>query len=223
MAYHTRSRGRTDRKQVNRSLEVDGRCEGRELPVELLKFGLHHDPTVLREFHRVIKLVWHQRKVLQRWRDAVIKFLHKKDRTEYGNYRGISLITHASTVLLEIIATRLVGEGTAAGVPPAPFDDGYDAVRRLQEVGRKARVPLFLCCIDLQKAYGSVDRALLWQALARFGASPQIIEVIANSTMASELACGIMTADTRSSSKWDRGSVRDACFLRCCSSSSVLR
>ena len=37
-----------------------------ELPVELLKLGLNHDPTVLREFHRVIKLVWHQRKVPQR-------------------------------------------------------------------------------------------------------------------------------------------------------------
>ena len=28
VAYHTRSRGRTDRKQVNRSLEVDGKREG---------------------------------------------------------------------------------------------------------------------------------------------------------------------------------------------------
>ena len=34
-----------------------------ELPVELLKLGINHDPTVLREFHRVIKLVWHQREV----------------------------------------------------------------------------------------------------------------------------------------------------------------
>ena len=32
-----------------------------ELPVELLKLGINHDPTVLREFHRMIKRVWHQR------------------------------------------------------------------------------------------------------------------------------------------------------------------
>ena len=62
-----------------------------ELPVELLKLGINHDPTVLWEFHRMIKRVWHQREVPQRWRDAVIKVLHKKkDRTECGNYRGIS-------------------------------------------------------------------------------------------------------------------------------------
>ena len=65
-------------------------------------------------------------------------------------------------------------------VPPTPFDDGYMVftAQRLQELGRKARVPLFLCFIDLQKAYDSVDRTLLWQVLARFGTPPQMIEVI---------------------------------------------
>ena len=52
------------------------------------------------------------------------------------------------------------------------------AVRRLQGLGRKARAPLFLCFIDLQKAYDSVDRTLLWQVLARFGTPPQMIDVI---------------------------------------------
>ena len=56
----------------------------------------------------MIKLVWHQREISQRWRDAVIKFLHKKkDSTEYGNYRDISLVAHAGKVLLKIVATRL--------------------------------------------------------------------------------------------------------------------
>ena len=76
-----------------------------KLPVELLKLGINHDPTVLREFHRMIKRVWHQREVPQRWRDAVIKVLHKKkDKTEYGNYRGISFVAHAGKVLLKIVA-----------------------------------------------------------------------------------------------------------------------
>ena len=44
-------------------------------------------------------------------------------------------------------------------------------------MGRKARVPLFLCFIDLQKKpYDSVDRTLRWQVLARFGVSPQMID-----------------------------------------------
>ena len=79
-----------------------------ELPMELLKLGLHHDTTVLREFHRVITRVWRDGQVPQRWRDAVLKVLYKKkDRTDCGNYRGISLVAHAGKVFLKIVATRL--------------------------------------------------------------------------------------------------------------------
>ena len=42
-------------------------------------------------------------------------------------------------------------------------------VRRLQELGRPRKIPLYMCFIDLQKAYDSVDRELLWVVLARFG------------------------------------------------------
>ena len=36
------------------------------------------------------------------WKDAVIAVLHKKgDKTECGNYRGISLVSHAGKVLLK--------------------------------------------------------------------------------------------------------------------------
>ena len=49
-----------------------------ELPVKLLKLGINNDPTVLWVLHLVIKRVWHQREVPQRWRDAVIKVLHKR-------------------------------------------------------------------------------------------------------------------------------------------------
>ena len=57
--------------------------------------------TILRELHRITKLVWHGG-------HATIKVLHKKkDRTECGNYRGISLVAHAGKILLKVIAMRL--------------------------------------------------------------------------------------------------------------------
>ena len=54
-------------------------------------------------------------------------------------------------------------------------------VRRLQEIERKARVSLFMCLIDLQKAYDTVDRTLLWQVLTRIGVPTQMIAVIQQS------------------------------------------
>ena len=52
------------------------------------------------------------------------------------------------------------------------------AVRRLQELGREAHVPLCLCFIDLQKAYDFVDRSLLWQKPTRYGVPRRLIAVI---------------------------------------------
>ena len=83
----------------------------------------------------MIKRVWHQRDVPQRWRDAVIKVLHKrKDRTECGNYRGISLVAHAGKVSSQdrryetqcLLRDGELAAGRAVWVPPTPFDDGYD-------------------------------------------------------------------------------------------------
>ena len=51
-------------------------------------------------------------------------------------------------------------------------------VRRLQGIRRKAEMSLIVCFIDLQKAYDTVDRTLLWQVLTRIGVPPQMIAVI---------------------------------------------
>ena len=77
------------------------------LPVELLKLGLQQDRTILLEVYRLTTLIWREAKVPQQWKDAVITVLHKKgDKTECGNYRGISLVSHAGEVLLKGVVRR---------------------------------------------------------------------------------------------------------------------
>ena len=78
------------------------------LPAELLKLGLRQDRTILLELHRLTILIGCQGKVPQQWKYAVITVLHKKgDKTDCGNYRGISLVSHAGKVLLKVVARRL--------------------------------------------------------------------------------------------------------------------
>ena len=158
------------------------------LPAELLKFGLQQDRTILREVHRLTILIWRQGTVPQQWKDAVITVLHEKgDKTECGNYSGISLVSHAGKVLLKVVAGRLSAYCEAKGLlpeeqcgfrPDRSTTDMMFVVRRLQEVGRKAGVSLHMCFIDLQKAYDTVDRTLMWQVLTRIGVPPQMIAVI---------------------------------------------
>ena len=92
----------------------------------------------------------------QQRKDAIIMVLHrKKDRTECGNYRGISLIAHAGEILLKIIARRLSKYCERVGIlpeeqsgfrPNRSTTDMMVVIRRLQELAREKLIPL-LCMI----------------------------------------------------------------------------
>ena len=82
-----------------------------EVSVELFKITLNGDPALRRRLLDIAVRIWRGGEVLQQqWKDAIIMVFHKKkDRTECGNYRGISLVAHAGKILLlkKIIARRL--------------------------------------------------------------------------------------------------------------------
>ena len=46
------------------------------------------------------------------------------------------------------------------------------------DIGASTLKPLYMYFIDLTKAYDSLDRALLWTVLARFGVPQRMISVI---------------------------------------------
>ena len=104
------------------------------------------------------------------WKDGIIMVLHKKkDRTEYGNYRGSSLVAHAGKILLNIIARRLSEYCERVGILPEEQSDFRPnrsttdmmfVIRRLQKLARKKQIPLNVCLIHLIKAYDSIDRTL---------------------------------------------------------------
>ena len=144
--------------------------------VELLKIDEPAEPIVLQRFHAVFVEVWNGGEVPQQRKDATIKVLYKKsDRSNRNNYRGISLISHTGKMPLKIVANRLSDSCEAHGIlpdeqcgfRPERFTvDMLFVVRRLQEQERRRRIPLYMWFVDLQKAYNSVDRELLWKVLA---------------------------------------------------------
>ena len=87
--------------------------------------------------------------------------LHKKkDRTECGNYRGISLVAHAGKILLKSIARRLSEYCERVGIlpkeqsgfrPNRSTTDMMFVIRRLQELARKKRIPCMYALSTLPK------------------------------------------------------------------------
>ena len=166
--------------------------------------------------------MWRGGGVPQQWKDATIKVLHKKkDRTECGNHRGISLVAHAGKVLLKVIAGRLgdycergniLPEEQCGFRPQRLTVDMMFVIRRLQELALKKDTPLYMCFIDLTKAYDSVDRSLLWDVLVRFGVPPRMLAVIRQFHDAMQ-AC-VRLDDGACSDKFDVGQgLRQGCVL----------
>ena len=114
--------------------------------------------------------------------------LHKKsDRSDCNDFRGIPLVSHAGKVLLEIVANRLsdfceaqriIPEEQCGFRPARSTIDMLFTVRRLQELDRQRKIPLYLCFVEIQKAYDSVDRELLWKVLTRAGVPSVMIDAI---------------------------------------------
>ena len=148
--------------------------------VELFRITLSGDLALRWRLLDIVVRIWRGSEVpLQQWKYAIIMVLHKnKDRTECGNYRGISLVAHADKMLLKIIIRRLSEYCERVGILPEEQSgfrpnrfttDMMFVIRRFQELAaRKKRIPLYVCFIDLTKAYNSVDRTLLWTVIARF-------------------------------------------------------
>ena len=142
----------SETKNTLRSM-TNGKAMGPdELPAELLKLGLSDSShEILLAFHDIIVAVWMTGEIPQEWKDATIKVLHKKkDRTECGNYRGLSLVAHAGKVLLKIVANRLGDFCAEAGIlpeeqcgfrPQRSTTDTMFVVRRLQNWDGQATLP----------------------------------------------------------------------------------
>ena len=96
-------------------------------------------------------------------------------------------MSHAGKVLLKMIARRLSTYCESTGLLPEEqcgFRPGRSTVdmmftvRRLQELGRRRQIPLYMCFVDLKNACDSVDLSLLWKVLASYGFTTKVISTI---------------------------------------------
>ena len=94
----------------------DGKAPGGcGIPAAVWKHGGH---DLFSRLHQLITNTWEVSSVPQAWKDASIITIYKKgDRTDYGNYRGISLLSIAGKIFARILLNRLSTHITPEVVP----------------------------------------------------------------------------------------------------------
>ena len=153
----------------------DGKAPGWDgLTAEMIKLSGEEGIDV---YHHLCKKIWHTGKWPLDWKRAVFIPLPKKGNLkECINYRTISLISHASKILLKILQKRMerkVEEEVSA--TQAGFRRKSDTrvqlfnLKLIIQKCREFNVDLYVCFIDYSKAFDCVSHSKLWETLRDMG------------------------------------------------------
>ena len=154
------------------------------IPAEVLKCC---KGSLITELHEILCLCWRDGEVPQDMRDANIVTLYKNkdDRSNYNNYRDISLLSiigklfaHITLKRLQFPAERVYPESQCGFRANRSTIDMVFSLRQLQEKCREQRQPLLVAFIDLTKAFNLVSRDGLFKILPRIGSLPRLLSII---------------------------------------------
>ena len=154
----------------------DGKAPGEDgIPADVWKHG---GDNLFSRLHQLITIAWEVGFVPQAWKDASIVTIYKKgDRTDWENYRGISLLSIAGKIFVRILLNRLSTVITPEVVPETQCGlrgnkstvDMIFCLRQRQEKCIEQDRPLYVVFVDFSKAFDTVGRTGLWQLLRKYG------------------------------------------------------
>ena len=142
---------------------------------EMLKVG---GDSVVEWLERMFKVCWEKGEIPQDWQDACVVPIYKGkgDRMECGNHRGISLLSVVGKVYGRVLMMKLgrrteeiIGEEQGGFREGRGCMDQVFTLRMIEEKCREKKKDLFVCFLDLEKAYDRVDRGKLWEVLGECG------------------------------------------------------
>lgn len=153
------------------------------IQVEMVKAGGF---TMVQWLKEVFEVAWKCGKTPNEWREAIIVPIHKKgSRTECGNYRGISLLSVVGKIYARIVSDRLrvltdsviMDEQGGFRASRGCVDQVFVVKQVIEKVIEKDKIA-YAAFIDLEKAYDSVSREKLWEALSDYGVRGKLLLAI---------------------------------------------
>jgi hypothetical protein len=149
--------------------------------LEMLKYGGNKIIILLTKLYR--KII-QGRKIPEEMKLGYISSIHKKgDRRSCSNYRGICVINPIMKTFVRLIKRRLE-EDYVSLEEQCGFTTGRSCIdhiftlRQILEKCQQKSKQFGMVFIDIEKAYDSVPRKLLWQALEQAAVSEHVIDIL---------------------------------------------
>ncbi|GJZ80896.1 retrovirus-related pol polyprotein LINE-1, partial [Tanacetum coccineum] len=124
-------------------------------------------------------------KMPDEWRlsEVIPIYKNKGDVQACGNYRGIKLLSHTMKLWERVIERRLrretrVTENQFGFMPGRSTTEAIHLLRSLMEKYRERQRDLHMAFLDLEKAYDSIPRELVWRTLIDKGAPGRYLRVL---------------------------------------------
>jgi hypothetical protein len=206
-----------DVSQALRKLSPSSSCLG-PLKAGLIKAGGGLLSPVLA---RLFNSVFRSGRVPRDWLLGAITAIHKKgDTSNPNNYRGITVGHVLGKLFALMLNARLSAWSEAKGiraVGQAGFRKGFRTtdncfvLRALAERARAKGAKLYICAVDLEKAFDSVARPLLWASLQRAGIGGRMLATL--QALYADVPVCVKTADGLSGTFQSIIGVKQGCPL----------
>jgi hypothetical protein len=154
-----------------------------QILAELVKAG---GEKLCSEIHRLICSIWNKEELPQKWKESISIPIHKKgDKTDCNNYRGISLLSTAYKILLNILLARLtphvsevIGDHQCGFRRNRSTTDRILYIRQILEKKLEYNGTVHQLFIELKKVYDSVKREVLYNILVEFDVPKNLVRLI---------------------------------------------
>ena len=135
---------------------------------------------------RLFNIAWKSGTVPREWQTGVVVPLFKKgDQRVCANYRGITLLSLPGKVYAKVLERRVrpivepqIQEEQCGFRPGRGTTDQLFTLAGILEKAWEYAYPVYMCFVDLEKAYDRVPREVLWEVLREYGVRGTLLRAI---------------------------------------------
>ena len=178
--------GKITKTEIRKALSSlkNGKAAGTDnIPAEALKEG---GSCIVDQLHYLLNQVWTTEEIPADWKKGLLVKLPKHgDLSQCGKWRGITLLSIPSKVLTKVLLERMkdtldqtLRDEQAGFRKERSCTDQIATLRIIVEQTIEWQTSLYICFVDFEKAFDSIDRQTIWNILLHYGVPNKIVSII---------------------------------------------